>query len=278
MQIGHLRMALIMAALAGCGSAHASPPNWRRVVLVELFTSQGCSSCPPADAFIRDLPALGLGRDKVVPLTFHVDYWDGLGWKDRFAKPEFTARQEWYAHSTNLRSVDGERGLRGLYTPQMVIDGSIHLSGGRREEAVRQIERAGAAPPLFDLKPEIALHESSIDVTVEVGGARGGRRELDWRVRIALATRATRTGVSRGENAGETLAEAAVVRVLSEPVPLPAEPGAKLHVRLNKPRDVDWPDLDVVAFVQSQETGAVAAAVEAAATPTHASLSPPTAY
>src|SRR5438132_13969858 len=101
-------LAALLAALGGCGAAHASAPAWQRVVLVELFTSQGCSSCPPADAFVRDLPALGFGRDKVVPLTFHVDYWDDLGWKDPFATPAFTDRQRWYARSRKLRSPDGQ--------------------------------------------------------------------------------------------------------------------------------------------------------------------------
>src|SRR5207253_2749288 len=93
------------AAVGGGGRAHALPPSAAagaapprpqvqpHPVLVELFTSQGCSSCPAADAFVRELPGLGLGRERVLPLTFHVDYWDGLGWKDPFAAPAFTQRQ-----------------------------------------------------------------------------------------------------------------------------------------------------------------------------------------
>jgi hypothetical protein len=261
----HAPLALLIAALAGCGNAHGASPSWRRVVLVELFTSQGCSSCPPADALVRDLPGLGLGRERVVPLTFHVDYWDGLGWKDRFAKPEFTARQEWYAHATNLRPVDGDRGLQGLYTPQMVIDGSVHLSGGRRQDAMREMERAGARAPLFELEPVVAVHGASVDVSVEVRPNPGTARDLDWRLRVALVARDTRTEIARGENAGETLADAAVVRVLSNPAPVPAEPGAKVRLRMIRPDDVDWPRLDVVVFVQSQKTGAVGAAIQALA-------------
>ena len=83
----------ICLAAAGCSApAQGAPAPPKRVVLVELYTSQGCSSCPPADAFVRGLPALGVGRDKVIPLTFHVDYWDRLGWKDPFANPKFTQR------------------------------------------------------------------------------------------------------------------------------------------------------------------------------------------
>ena len=111
-------------------------------VLVELFTSQGCSSCPAADAFVHDLPRLGLGRDRVVPLTFHVDYWDGLGWKDRFASPKFTDRQKWYTRSDTLLGPAGERGgITGPYTPQMIVAGTVHFSGGRRDVAVAEAEQ-----------------------------------------------------------------------------------------------------------------------------------------
>ena len=131
------RPALIASvlALAGCGgAAHGAPPLWNRVVLVELYTSQGCSSCPPADAIVRDLPAQGLGRDRVVPLTFHVDYWDQLGWRDPFAAPAFTRRQESYAKSGRLRPPgSGASEITGLYTPQMIVDGQVHFPGGRRE-------------------------------------------------------------------------------------------------------------------------------------------------
>jgi hypothetical protein len=226
---------------------------------VELFTSQGCSSCPAADEFVRELPALGLGRDKVAPLTFHVDYWDGLGWKDRFAKPEFTARQQWYVRSTKLRSPDGEDGLAGLYTPQMIIDGEVHLSGRRRTDAIAAMERAAKSPPLFDLRPRVVVGVSTVDVTVEVGDRLSKTSDAGWRLRVALTTRDARTAVARGENAGETLEEAAVVRALSQPLPLPPMSGAKTHVRLPKPDDAT--DLDVVVFAQS-ETGAVGAAVQ----------------
>jgi hypothetical protein len=254
---------LVLLGLAGCGAARAAAAPWRRVVLVELFTSQGCSSCPAADAFVRELPALGFGKDKVVPLTFHVDYWDGLGWKDRFAKPEFTARQEWYARSTGLRSPAGETGLQGLYTPQMIIDGVVHLSGRRRQEALREMERAATAPPLFDLAPTVAIQGSSLEVSVGLRETRGITARPDWRLRAALTARRARTPVTRGENAGETLDEAAVVRGLSDPVDVPA-PGTKARLRLTKPDDVAWEDLDVVVFAQAK-TGAVAAAIQVAA-------------
>src|SRR5690348_12259422 len=161
-------LALLAAAAAGCSStARGAPTEWRRPVLVELYTSQGCSSCPPADAFLRELPALGLGRDKVVPLTFHVDYWDRLGWKDPFASGAYTGRQEWYARSSKLRSPDGASGLDGLYTPQMIVNGTVQFSGQRRETAVYEMEAAAARPPAFDLTVRAAVKGPMVDLAVE---------------------------------------------------------------------------------------------------------------
>src|SRR3954469_24818819 len=103
-----MRVSLLSVLLLGGGLAPARGQTvpWNRVVLVELFTSQGCSSCPAADALVRELPGLGFGRDRVLPLTFHVSYWDGYGWKDPFSAQAFTDRQQWYADAGRLRSPD----------------------------------------------------------------------------------------------------------------------------------------------------------------------------
>lgn len=248
---------LVTFFTAGCGSsASAAPAPWRRVVLVELFTSQGCSSCPPADAFVRELPAQGLGRDKVVPLTFHVDYWDGLGWKDPFAAPAFTERQRAYARSGKLRSPDGRAGIEGIYTPQMIVDGQVHFSGQRRQDALREMARAAMRPPAFDLITKATVRGSTIEVVVAASERGATKRDADWHVVVALAATKARTAVARGENAGETLDEAAVVRALSDRIPLARGP---VTVQLSKPADLPWSRIDVVAFVQSQATGEVGA-------------------
>jgi hypothetical protein len=251
-----------VVALAGCAPTPVrAATQWRRVVLVELFTSQGCSSCPPADTFVREMPSLGLGRDKVAPLTFHVDYWDGLGWKDPFATRELTARQEWYARLGRLRGPDGDTGISGLYTPQLVVDGAIHLSGQRRQQAIREIGRAAERAPAFELRPRVALEGASADVAVDVAARADVRRELDWRLVVVLAAKSASTLVTHGENAGEKLEEAAVVRALSPPAPLPSTPRATVHVRVTKPADLAWSDVEIVAFAQAQKTGEIGAAV-----------------
>jgi hypothetical protein len=258
MRAGSLLLAAVAAA--GCPStARGAPAPWRRPVLVELFTSQGCSSCPPADAFVRDLPSLGLGRDKVIPLTFHVDYWDRLGWTDPFASRAFTERQQWYAGSGRLRSPDGSAGLDGLYTPQMIVDGGVQFSGQRRQTARAEMERAAARPPVFELAVQSSRRGSAVDLTVQVTDAGGSaRRDRDWRVVAALAAKKARTPVAHGENAGETLDEAAVVRALTERALIPASRGA-VRLRLAKPADLAWSDVEVVVFVQSEATREIGA-------------------
>jgi hypothetical protein len=252
-------MLLLAATVAGCSSpARGAPAPWRRPVLVELYTSQGCSSCPPADAFVRQLPGLGFGRDRVVPLTFHVDYWDRLGWKDPFASRAFTERQEWYARSSKLRSPDGASGLDGLYTPQMIVHGAVQFSGQRRETAFHEIEAAAARPADFDLTARAAIKGSTVELTIQSTPVPESRRERDWRVVAALVAKKAQTAVARGENAGETLEEAAVVRALSDRVAMPAHGGAT-RLQLFKPGDLAWADVEVVVFAQSEATREIGA-------------------
>ena len=229
-------------------------------MLVELFTSQGCSSCPPADAFMRELPALALGRDKVVPLTFHVDYWDRLGWKDPFANPAFTDRQQWYSRSGRLRSPDGPGGLEGIYTPQMIVDGTIQFSGQRRQTAMRELERAAGREPVFDLVSQANIRGPAVEIAVQLAERAGVRRDLDWRVVGALAVKQARTSVAHGENAGETLDEAAVVRALSDRAPIARGPRSSVTMTLTKPAGLSWSDVEIVVFVQSETTREVGAA------------------
>jgi hypothetical protein len=255
MRSGSVFLLAVLSAAAVPSGVRASAP-WRRAVLVELYTSQGCSSCPPADAFVRELPTLGLGPDKVVPLTFHVDYWDGLGWKDPFSNRTNTERQQWYASSGRLRSPDGAGGLAGLYTPQMIVGGAVQFSGQRRETARREMELAATRPVPFDLLVEANAHGSTVDLTARVAGPESMRPDQDWRAVAALAAKRTRTAVARGENVGETLDEASVVRALSERMPL--APGMA-HLHLVKPASQTWTETEIVVFAQSETTREVGA-------------------
>jgi len=171
----------VWVALAGLAAAQTSP------VVVELYTSQGCSSCPPADEFLGKLAA----RDDVIALSLHVDYWDYIGWKDIFAKPEFTARQHAYARAA---------GKRMVYTPQMVIAGQDHVVGTKPREISRLIEARRKAPDPVTLS--VVRNGDRLEITAEPATADLGRmavqmvRYMDGQV----------VQIKRGENAGRDLA------------------------------------------------------------------------
>jgi len=182
----------------------ASPPH---LVIVELFTSEGCSSCPPADALLKELSEQQkMSGAQVVALEEHVDYWNHLGWKDPYSAAEFSQRQNDYAQ---VFKTDG------VYTPQMVVDGQSELVGSRRLAAREAIQKAANQP-----KAEIALSagansspgKASFEVQIKnLGGiAVRGETEL-W---IAVTEKGLQTDVKAGENSGETLEHAAVVRSL----------------------------------------------------------------
>lgn len=165
-----------------------------RPVVVELFTSQGCSSCPPADAFfLQDLAP----RDDVIALALHVDYWDYLGWKDHFASPQFTKRQKAYAAAA---------GNRTIYTPQMIIGGQTHVVGTHPKEVLTHIRRAHDSPA----KIRLDLTRSGNTARIEIENLRPAEAvPVDVflvRYRVAEAVQ-----IKRGENAGRDLTYANIV-------------------------------------------------------------------
>ena len=165
----------------------------RAPVLVELFTSGGCSSCPPADAYLGELAK----RPGVIALSFHVDYWNRLGWTDPFSSAEATARQKGYAQSLKQSYV---------YTPEMVIDGRVHEAGSRREkvEALLSAARADAVFP-------VALTRKA-DGMVEAALPAAGSATTDATVWLVLYDRSQTVSVRAGENGGRSIAHTNVVR------------------------------------------------------------------
>ena len=184
---------LLAAALVALPlSARADGPK----VVLELFTSQGCSSCPSADSLLGELAE---SRDDVVALSFHVDYWDYIGWEDRFATAETTERQRAYARHL---------GVAYVYTPQLVVDGARHVVGSNRRAVddaidVSKSSKARRAP--------VTITSSAPDrLTVEIGRAEGYYGEATvWLVSV---DRQHETTVDAGENRGRTLLNFNVVR------------------------------------------------------------------
>ncbi len=177
--------------------AVARDPDARPIV-VELFTSQGCHSCPPADAYLGILAQ----RDDVIALAHHVDYWNYIGWNDPFSSPAATARQHAYARAMRSRTV---------YTPQMVIDGRYDAVGSRRYEVDRAIDRAANLAPgeRIDIPVTLSLADGGVSVVIEAGDV----PESADIVVIAFDDKHV-TPVPRGENAGRTLEDFNVVRGL----------------------------------------------------------------
>ena len=226
--------------------SHASGPDGAatptKAVVVELFTSEGCSSCPPADALLGHLRQDLAGKNiQVIPLGLHVDYWDFQGWKDRFSSAEFTQRQQQYARQMRLD---------GPYTPQMVVDGTIELVGSDASQAERAISKSAGDPALAEV---MLSAKTSDQLTIEVKGslpANGAR------VMLAITEDNLSTKVSGGENGGHELHHAAVVRDLRQ---LGAtKDGAFLReVPLKLKKDWKPGDLRVVVLVQDGDAGKI---------------------
>ena len=182
----------------------AAEPS-RTPVLVELFTSEGCLSCPPADELLIRLEAeQPIPGALVIALSEHVEYWNGQ-WRDPFSSPVFTDRQHEYRRALATPV---------LYTPQMVVDGRVQLIGSRQQLAHETIARASERPKatLSLLRLELSGNDVSVDITVSEMGGLGPMHEADlW---VAITEEGLQTDVTRGENAFRHLRHGAVVRAL----------------------------------------------------------------
>jgi hypothetical protein len=191
---------------AGPGSPRV-PGGPPRVVIVELFTSEGCSSCPPADALLKELSEQQrVNGVQIVALEEHVDYWNHLGWRDPYSSIEYSERQNDYAQVF---------GTDGLYTPQMVVDGQRELVGSRSLAAREAIQKAADQPKAeIILVPGANVSPSKPVFEVQIKSLEGIAIRGEAEVWIAVTEKGLQTDVKAGENSGETLKHAAVVRSL----------------------------------------------------------------
>ncbi|MEM6897778.1 MAG: DUF1223 domain-containing protein, partial [Pseudomonadota bacterium] len=181
-------IAILCAAFLGSATASVA----QNVTVVELYTSQGCSSCPPADKLLHEIAK----RDDVIALALHVDYWDYIGWKDEFADPRFSARQKNYARAAGARSV---------YTPQMIIGGLDHVVGTKPAEVNKYLTEHGKKAPLLTIDANREGNRLRIRATPSErvpGGAT---------VHVVTYRPSSEVSIRRGENAGRTLSYANVV-------------------------------------------------------------------
>jgi hypothetical protein len=232
----------LAAGALGCRSPGSSPiPEARAdepprppagVAVVELFTSEGCSSCPPADGVLAEVSRQGReGGLPVYAVAFHVDYWDDLGWPDRFASPAHTARQRAYGRAF---------GARGVYTPQMVVDGTDAFVGSNRDRALDSVARALGRPAtaVVSLRARPSGPDA-IAVDYDVKGAAAGST-----LSIVVVDRPVTVAVRAGENAGRSLHHTDTARALTTVALAHPSGTAVLQVPADATRD------GVLAFVQ----------------------------
>ena len=218
---------LLLGALFAAAAAEPA----RAPVLVELFTSEGCSSCPPADRLLQQLDS------HAIVLSEHVDYWNQLGWKDPYSSAQFTQRQEAY---------ERQLGVDGPFTPQMVVDGAAQFNGSDASRASSEIGKAGAR---HKATVKLSRSDAGIDITVEDAPRSGN-------VYLVLADRTDSSQVAAGENKGRQLQHVAVVRSLKKIGTV--KRGQAFHKLVEMPREAAAQR--VIVFVQESDLGPVTGA------------------
>ncbi|HTZ72565.1 MAG TPA: DUF1223 domain-containing protein [Candidatus Aquilonibacter sp.] len=254
--VGSVMAAALLAILSFSPSRSArataivSPADASRTpVLVELFTSEGCSDCPPADALLEKLDrSLPVDGASVVVLSEHVDYWNDIGWSDPYSSREFSERQAAYAERFRLPSV---------YTPQMVVDGRFQLVGSDESGAVSAIEDATKAQKASVTLSSVRWESpNSIALHVETGPMPPSIDTKSAAVWIAAADDTDRSSVTSGENGGRTLTHVAVLRTLVRAGIIDRSSGfsGNVSVRLNP---AHARDMRLIAFIQEPAAGRV---------------------
>jgi hypothetical protein len=214
--------------------AHAEP----RPAVVELFTSEGCNSCPPAEAYVGELA----GRSDVLALAFHVDYWDDLGWRDRFGLSQSVERQRSYARSLRLSSV---------YTPEVVIDGRADYVGSNRSGIGNALKEKRDGVPVT-----LSVGNGEAEIRLAPHEKAPREKQAGGDVVLVAYLRKAVSSIGRGENAGRTLDEYNIVRAV---VPLGRWDGGAQEFR-TKLASLPQDTTDVAVLVQSPGQGAVVAA------------------
>lgn len=241
------------ARSARAGNDAASPersaPPQPGFALVELFTSEGCSSCPPADEVaaaiaVRDQP-------NVHVVVFHVDYWDSLGWKDPFGRPEHAARQRRYA---------AHQGAARVYTPQMVVNGVAAFVGSDQARADAEIDKATTSPAIASI--ELSLDPTPLAnlrhaLFYEIHPHDHATWPVEAELCAAVVESALQSRVTRGENAGRTLNHARCVRWFQS-IALNADRAGR--VLIHAPADLNPANTEIVAWVQDPESMRIVAA------------------
>jgi hypothetical protein len=231
------------------GSRAIQGSEARTPVLVELFTSEGCSSCPPADRFLMTLDGQSVPGAEMIVLSEHVDYWNHIGWKDPYSSHFYSERQSAYARRF---------GLGDVYTPQMVVDGTSQFVGSDFGLADKAFAKALGSPKIPIHLSLISVDASnSVHAHLETGSLQGLSAAGQADVYVAIALNRAESQVSAGENAGHKLAHASVVRSLTRIGALKPGQGLAQEISVKLEPGSDSRNLRLIAFIQEPRQGGV---------------------
>ena len=239
-------IALLFLPTVNSGQSHEKPIDKNGFAVVELFTSQGCSSCPRADLVLATLAAENKDQ-QVFLLSLHVDYWDYLGWKDPFSSAEFSERQRWYASLF---------GSTRIYTPQMVINGRVEFVGSQATTARTKLVSAVQEVPSLTI---VAGAEMTTDQNVVLNCQLQGKILPETLLTAFVVLKSAQNIVSGGENRGKNLKHVNIVRSIHD-IEMGADKAGKLHV--TRPPNARAEDLEIIVIVQSTSDGKIWAATK----------------
>jgi hypothetical protein len=223
--------------LSGFGSSDAAAEPQKQMHVLELFTSQGCSSCPPADELLKDLAK----RDDVIALSFPVSYWDYLGWKDTLAKEEYNKRQKVYAK---------KRGDREIYTPQLIVNGMTHVVGSRPEAIDAAMKLT--TEKLKNAHVPVTVEVADGKATVTAGSAPEGSARRDGLLSVICFSKSVEVEIGRGENTGR---EVTYTNVAREIIPAGKWRGSNVQYTVDLPPSRFYDG--VAALLQENESAAM---------------------
>lgn len=253
----NIRMVAALASIAALACSLTSDSTvlasdqGRVPILVELFTSEGCSSCPPADAFLRTLDEQPIAGAEFIVLSEHVDYWNHDGWKDPFSSADLTDRQKNYATRFHLNSV---------YTPEIVLDGCKEFLGSNVQEAQKAIAEALLRSKIALRISHISVERDRLRVHLETGPLEAARGVRAADVYLALALNHADSQVLHGENANRHLTHTAVVRKLFRVGKIKSGEEFARDVELKIEAGSDAHNLRLSAFLQDPDSGRVVGA------------------
>jgi len=241
---------ILGAAILSRTSESTSSAN-RVPVVVELFTSEGCSSCPPADALLRKFDEQPFPASELIVLSEHVDYWNHIGWTDPYSSHVYSERQSAYGDRLHLD---------GVYTPQMIVDGAHEFVGSNSDDAQKAIAKATGNSKIAVRITDAKLEGDTLHVHIEAGPLPMGARSAD--VVLIAALNHVESQVAAGENSGRRLTHVAVVRALKMAGSIAPGQAFSQDVAVKLEKRTDAADLRAIALVQEPGPGKILGAAQ----------------